>query len=60
MRRRVPARATVRTVSEVGVRSGPLGGFTTRARPAFGIRPSLRFTLAVASTIAWAAFSVWV
>ena len=36
-----------------------LGGLTARSRPAFGIRPSLRFTLAAAATVAWVAFSVW-
>jgi poly-beta-1,6-N-acetyl-D-glucosamine synthase len=36
-----------------------LGGFTARVRPAFGLRPTVRFTFAVMLTIAWVAFAVW-
>jgi biofilm PGA synthesis N-glycosyltransferase PgaC len=36
-----------------------LGGFTARSRPAFGLRPTLRFTIAAAGTAAHSAFSVW-
>jgi biofilm PGA synthesis N-glycosyltransferase PgaC len=36
-----------------------LGGFTSRERPAFGIRPTLRFTIAVTFTVAWIAFGIW-
>jgi biofilm PGA synthesis N-glycosyltransferase PgaC len=47
-----------------GVRAHPqpqaLGGFTSRDRPAFGLRPTLRFSLAAALTLAWVAFTVWV
>ena len=35
------------------------GGFTARTRPAFGVRPTLRFTFAALATVAWVAFSVW-
>jgi hypothetical protein len=45
-----------------GVETHPtrLGGFTARSRPAFGLRPTLRFTLAVSLTIAYLVFAVWV
>jgi poly-beta-1,6-N-acetyl-D-glucosamine synthase len=46
-------------VSGVEAHPGQLGGFTARARPAFGIRPTLRFTLAVTLTVAWTCFGVW-
>jgi biofilm PGA synthesis N-glycosyltransferase PgaC len=44
-----------------GARAHPqrLGGCTARARPAFGVRPTLRFTAAATATVAWVAFSVW-
>jgi poly-beta-1,6-N-acetyl-D-glucosamine synthase len=45
-------------VSEVRIE--PLGGLIARERPAFGLRPTLRFTLAVLGTIGWVGFSVWV
>jgi poly-beta-1,6-N-acetyl-D-glucosamine synthase len=43
-----------------GVEAQPrhLGGFVARERPAFGIRPTLRFTLAATCTVAWIAISV--
>ena len=37
-----------------------LGGFTHRARPAFGMRPVLRFTLSAVATVAYVGMSVWV
>jgi biofilm PGA synthesis N-glycosyltransferase PgaC len=36
-----------------------LGGLTARERPAFGMRPTLRFTLAVTITVAYVVFCVW-
>jgi biofilm PGA synthesis N-glycosyltransferase PgaC len=44
------------------VRAHPqvVGGFTARVRPAFGLRPTLRFTLAAALTIAYVGFAIWV
>jgi biofilm PGA synthesis N-glycosyltransferase PgaC len=36
-----------------------LGGLTPRERPPFGLRPTVRFGLAAACTIAWVGFSVW-
>jgi len=45
-------------VSGVHVHPTELGGFSPRARPAFGLRPTLRFALAVAGTVAWVGFSV--
>ncbi len=44
-----------------GVEAHPqrLGGFTARTRPAFGLRPTLRFAAAVALMIAWVALSIW-
>ncbi len=47
-------------MSGVRAQAEQLGGFTVRARPAFGPRPTLRFTLAATGTVAWVAFSVWV
>jgi biofilm PGA synthesis N-glycosyltransferase PgaC len=47
-------------VSGVQARAEQLGGFTARERPAFGLRPTLRFTAAAASTVAWVAFAIWV
>ncbi len=35
-----------------------LGGFTPRAHPAFGMRPALRFALAVTLTVAYLVFAV--
>lgn len=43
-----------------GVRTEALGGFVARERPAFGLRPTLRFSFAVLGTIGWVGFSVWV
>ena len=37
-----------------------LGGFAARARPAFGMRPTLRFALAVILTVSYVALAVWV
>ena len=37
-----------------------LGGFTHRTRPAFGMRPTLRFTLAAVATVAYVGLAVWV
>jgi poly-beta-1,6-N-acetyl-D-glucosamine synthase len=45
-------------VSELSVRRDQLGGLTYRVRPAFGPRPTVRFTVAVVCTIGWVAFSV--
>ena len=44
-----------------GVEAHPrrLGGFAARSRPAFGLRPTLRFTTAVTLTVAWVGFSIW-
>ena len=44
-----------------GVEASPtrLGGFASHDRPAFGIRPTLRFTIAVTFTVAWTAFGIW-
>ncbi len=39
---------------------GQLGGLTRREAPASGLRPTVRFTIAFAFTLAWVAFSVWV
>jgi biofilm PGA synthesis N-glycosyltransferase PgaC len=44
----------------VQVDAQKLGGFTPRARPAFGLRPAVRFALAATWTVGWVAFSVWV
>jgi len=46
-------------VSEAHLQAGSLGGLTSRARPAFGLRPTLRFSLAATATVAWVAFCVW-
>jgi biofilm PGA synthesis N-glycosyltransferase PgaC len=35
-----------------------LGGLTARERPAFGLRPVVRFALAATCTVAWVGFSV--
>jgi poly-beta-1,6-N-acetyl-D-glucosamine synthase len=47
-------------VSGIRVERKELGGFTARARPAFGLRPTLRFTLAALATVAYVGFAVWV
>jgi poly-beta-1,6-N-acetyl-D-glucosamine synthase len=49
-----------RSVTGAQVSRETLGGFTVRERPAFGMRPTLRFALAVTGTIAYVAFSVTV
>ena len=36
-----------------------LGGLTRRQAPLSGLRPTVRFAIAFALTLAWAAFSVW-
>jgi biofilm PGA synthesis N-glycosyltransferase PgaC len=46
-------------VSQVVVDRNRLGGFTGRTRPAFGIRPTLRFTIAAALTVGHLGFSIW-
>ncbi len=40
--------------------SRPLGGLIWRPRPRVGIRPTLRFVVAFALTLAWVAFSIYV
>ena len=47
-------------MSGVRVEREQLGGFTHRARPAFGMRPVLRFTLSAVATVAYVGMSVWV
>jgi biofilm PGA synthesis N-glycosyltransferase PgaC len=44
-----------------GVETGTaaLGGFVHRTRPAFGVRPTLRFVAAGTLTIGWVAFAIW-
>jgi hypothetical protein len=37
-----------------------LGGLTRREAPAWGLRPTVRFAIASALTVAWVAFGVWV
>ena len=39
---------------------GHLGGRTRRMAPASGLRPTVRFAIASALTLAWVGFSVWV
>jgi biofilm PGA synthesis N-glycosyltransferase PgaC len=46
-------------VEAVSRRDG-LGRLTRRAAPSAGLRPTVRFTIASALTIAWVAFSIWV
>jgi hypothetical protein len=41
-------------------RRGPVGVLARREAPASGLRPTVRFTIALALTLAWVAFSVWV
>jgi hypothetical protein len=48
-----------RCVSQTEAYAQRLGGFTARERPAFGLRPTLRFTAAGMLTLAWVAFAVW-
>jgi hypothetical protein len=48
-----------RCVSQTEAYTQRLGGFTARERPAFGLRPTLRFTAAATLTVAWVAFAVW-
>jgi poly-beta-1,6-N-acetyl-D-glucosamine synthase len=45
-----------------GVRAQPqqLGGLSARVRPAFGIRPTLRFGVAASLTVGYVAASVWI
>jgi biofilm PGA synthesis N-glycosyltransferase PgaC len=45
-------------VTGVQAHAESLGGFTARERPAFGPRPTVRFTAAALLTAAWVAFSV--
>ena len=47
-------------VSGAGVQRQELGGLALRARPVFGIRPTVRFSLAVIGTIAYLTLSVTV
>ncbi|MGZ4295731.1 MAG: glycosyltransferase family 2 protein [Solirubrobacteraceae bacterium] len=47
-------------MSGAGVQRQELGGLTLRARPVFGTRPTLRFSLAVTGTVAYVAFAVTV
>jgi biofilm PGA synthesis N-glycosyltransferase PgaC len=47
-------------VSGVRVEREELGGFAQRARPAFGMRPTLRFTLAAVATVVYVGLAVWV
>ena len=35
-----------------------LGGFTIRGQPAFGMRPTLRFVVAISLTVAWSDYVV--
>jgi biofilm PGA synthesis N-glycosyltransferase PgaC len=46
-------------VSQTEAYAGRLGGFTTRERPAFGMRPTLRFAAAGTRTLAYLTFAVW-
>src|SRR4051812_10587905 len=48
-----------RCVSGVHAHPRPLGGLVARDRPVFGVRPAVRFTVAVTLTAAWTASSVW-
>jgi biofilm PGA synthesis N-glycosyltransferase PgaC len=45
-------------MSSVQVDPRQLGGLTTRSRPAFGLRPAVRFALAATGTVLWVGFSV--
>jgi biofilm PGA synthesis N-glycosyltransferase PgaC len=46
-------------VTDVRAYPQQLGGLAARERPAFGLRPTVRFTFAATSTAGWVAFSVW-
>ena len=46
-------------MSEVHAYPRQLGGLVPRARPAFGLRPTLRFTVSVTLTVGYVAFAVW-
>src|SRR5262245_25033702 len=35
------------------------GRFTRRRRPAAGLRPTVRFTIALLLTLGWVAFGIW-
>jgi poly-beta-1,6-N-acetyl-D-glucosamine synthase len=48
----------MRRVRVVEADPGRLGGLTARERPTFGLRPVVRFVLAVAGTVAYVGFSV--
>ena len=51
------------TVTELGSLPQPvghLGGRTRRKAPTAGLRPTVRFAVALALTLAWVGFSVWV
>ena len=37
-----------------------LGGFVRRGAPASGLRPTIRFVVALALTLFWVGFSIWV
>ena len=37
----------------------PVGGFTRREHPVSGMRPTVRFALAIVLTGCWVAFAVW-
>ena len=37
----------------------PVGGFARREHPASGMRPTVRFALAILLTACWVAFAVW-
>jgi len=39
--------------------TGPAGGFTRRAHPASGMRPTVRFVLACLLTAGWVGFGIW-
>jgi hypothetical protein len=39
---------------------GRMGGLTRRRPPRAGLRPTVRFAIALLLTLAWVAFGVWV
>src|SRR3954447_15750348 len=45
-------------MSSVQLDRRPLGGTTPRSPPTFGLRPAVRFALAVTCTAAWVALSI--
>ena len=47
-------------MSDVRAYAPRLGGFTARARPAFGPRPTVRFAAAGVLTLTWAGFAIWI